>query len=108
MKTNMTNTLLKLTTLTTLTLALTACGGGGGGSTGTVPTDTTPNETINPPSPTTNTLAACSSTNQGFDTATDVTNKTLHKLTTDAEVRVWDLSDGSKVACASAGSVEVL
>ena len=111
--------LFTLSTLTLLTLALTACGGGGGGSDATTATDgntntggaiTPTNTNSNTNNPSITLLKECTNTNndQGFASAVDVTNKTLHKLTTDTKVNVWDLNDGTKKACRVSGSVEVL
>jgi len=91
--------LLKLTILITLTVVLTACGES---------SDDAPNAIEIDPSAVL--LAPCVNTNgdKGFATATDVTSKSLHKLTTQAKVNVWDLNDGTKKACSASGIVEIL
>jgi len=95
----MTRQLLKLTTLTALTLALASCSGSSDDSSTTDPGNTPARS-----------LATCIETDndKGFANATDITNKTLHKLQSDTVVNVWDLRDGSKRGCTQSGSVEIL
>jgi len=127
----MTQRLLTLTLLSALTLAFTACGGGGSGSDATDTSSNTNTTTTTSDSNgstatgntsggstgntggggnTLDTLLGCIDVNndKGFASATDVTTKTLHKLTADTKVNVWDLNNGTKKACTVSGSVELL
>ena len=128
----MTQRLLRLTLLSTLTLAFTACGGGGsssgttdtssntntttttldtsGRNTGNTGEDDTGNTSGGGTGNTLNTLPSCIDLNndKGFASATDVTSKTLHKLTTAPKINVWDLNNGTKKACTVSGSVEIM
>ena len=94
---------LELIMLVALTLSFTACGDESDKTSKEVKTGGDTNNTS------VNFLVNCTQIDddKGFGSAVDVTNKTLHKLSSDANVNVWDLRDGTKRACVTSGSVEV-
>ncbi len=69
-------------------LFLTACGGGGGSS--------------NPPPVSELKVPQCGTT------PADVTGKTIKKVGTGAEVRIWHSSNGTKTACMLSGEALII
>jgi len=85
-------------------LLLTACGGG---------SSTTDSSTLGTTTPLPEAegkgIAVCSGTDQGFQDATLLeAGKVIKGLENNPTIRLWHLSDGTRKACVTSGSVEVL
>ena len=80
-------------------LFLSACGGGGGGNTiGSIP----------PPVVAEIKVPSCGPVGTGKALAKDVTGKTIKKVGTGAEVRIWHSPDATKLACMISGEAIVV
>jgi len=89
-------------------LLLTACGGGGGSSSSTNSSSTTGTTTSLPNAEGIG-IVVCSGTDQGFQDATVLeAGKVIKGLSDNPIIRLWHLSDGTRKACVTSGSVEVL
>ncbi len=86
-------------------LFLSACGGGGGGSNiGSIPPTGT-----NPPIVAEIKVPQCgTATDKGKALAKDVTGKTIKKVGTGAEVRIWHSPDATKLACMISGEALII
>ena len=85
-------------------LLLTACGGG---------SSTTDSSTLGTTTPLPEAegigITVCSGTDQGFQDATVLeAGKVIKGLSDNPIIRLWHLSDGTRKACVTSGSVEVL
>lgn len=80
-------------------LFLSACGGGGGSDIGSIPPVGT-----NPPIITEIKVPSCGTVGTGKD----VTGKTIRKVGTEAEVRIWHSPDATKLACMISGEALIV
>ncbi len=79
-------------------LFLSACGGGGG-------SDVT---IVTPPVAEVNVPQCGTATDLGKALAEDVSGKTIQKVETGAEVRIWHDPDGTKSACMITGEATII